>query len=632
MCGIAGFIAPENPSGPRDALGKVMTRLRHRGPDDEGICIPPGQRWPGAVGLANCRLAILDLSPGGHQPMVSVNGRWTLAFNGEIYNYRELRGELEGLGRQFRSHSDTEVLMQAFDEWGTAVLPRLSGMFAFAIYDREAERVTLARDPFGIKPLYYSRQETSLVFASEIPAVIEFPGLSRAVDFRRYHEFLVSGNSDYGDGTLLADVRQLPAGHFLEVPVSSPRSGVPTRYWQPDLSLELDCSFDQAAELVREAFLESMRLHLRSDVPLGFALSGGIDSSAVVMAARALLGKGTELHTFSFIPDDPRINEERHVDTVVRAADATGHKLRLTPDDLVRDIEHLAAIQGEPFASPVIYAQYRIFGLAREHGLKVVLGGEGADETLAGYDRYLPARLASLLRQGRLTGIARALHRPAVPIRGGRFRTLRSAISLALPPFLGLPARDIWSRQRGNNDWLDEQWFEERGVRAEPAWTPRSRRVLREMLDHNLRQSQVQALVRYQDRSAMAFSLENRVPFLSPRLVELLFSLPEEYLLAPDGTRKAVFRHAMRGLVPNQILDRRDKIGFSVPTVDWFNALRPWIAGRLDHVAELGGLKRTALQRRWREFSSAQRPMNPVLIWRCVSLSVWAERFGVKFN
>jgi asparagine synthase (glutamine-hydrolysing) len=632
MCGIAGYIASDNPSGPRDALPRVIARLRHRGPDDEGLCIPPDQRRPGAVGLANRRLAILDLSPAGHQPMTSADGRWTVTFNGEIYNYRELRTELEGRGRQFRSWSDTEVLMQGFAEWGTAILPRLTGMFAFAIHDRELERVTLARDPFGIKPLYYARTRDGLVFASEIPALLEFPGLSRAVDLGRYHEFLVSGNSDHGDGTLLADVRQVPAAHYLEVPISAPGAGLPTRYWQPDLDQELDCSFDQAAEQVREAFLESMRLHLRSDVPLGFALSGGIDSSAAVMAARAILGKEADLHTFSFIPDDPRINEERYVDLVVGAAGAIGHKLRLAPEELVREIDQLADIQGEPFASPVIFAQYRIFGLAREHGIKVVLGGEGADEMLAGYDRYLPARLASLLRQARLTGVARALHRPAVPIRIGRLRALRSAISLALPPAIGGPARTLWGRQRGNSDWLDERWFAERGVHAGTAWAPRSTRVLREMLDHNLRESQVQALVRYQDRDAMAFSVENRVPFLTPPLVQLLFSLPEEYILAPDGTRKAVFRRAMRGLVPDRILDRPDKIGFSVPKVAWFNALRPWIDARLSHVAELGGVNRRALERRWRDFSSAGQTLNPILVWRCVSLSVWAERYGVTFN
>ena len=179
---------------------------------------------------------------------------------------------------------------------------------------------------------------------------------------------------------------------------------------------------------------------------------------------------------------------------------------------------------------------------------------------------------------------------------------------------------------------MDEAWFAERGVRAAPAWGAEGPRVMRELLNHNLLDSQVPAMVRFEDRSAMSFSLENRVPFLTPQLVQLLYSLPEEYLVTPDGTRKAVFRHAMRGLVPDQILDRRDKVGFSIPAIDWFDSLQPWIAGRLEHVIGLGGVRRSALERRWKELGRVGRLANAPLIWRCVSLSLWAERFGARFN
>ena len=627
MCGIAGFVAPAHGSGHQSALRRALSALRHRGPDNEGVCIPPDQRWPGAVGLANCRLAILDLSPGGHQPMVSADGRWTLVYNGEIYNYRELRADLERLGHRFRSHSDTEVLVEGFAEWGPSVLPRLVGMFALAIHDRVSQRVILARDPLGIKPLYYALVGDALVFASEIPALLEFPGLSRAVDPLHYHDFLIRGNTDFGGGTLFADIRQLGAAHYLEVQVSDPRALAPIRYWEVDLDRQLTCSFDEAAVLVRDAFLESMELHLRSDVPLGFALSGGIDSSAVVMAARHLLGRGTELHAFSFIPDDPRIDEEPHIDAVIRAAGAVGHKLRLAPEELRRDIERLSAVQAEPFASPVIYAQYRVFGLADAAGVKVVLGGQGADEILAGYDRYFPARLASLLRQGKWSSMLRALRSPVTPYPGGAAAALRSAVALAVPGAVAGPLR----RRRASKGWLDEAWFAERGVHPAQPWTPQGRRVLREMLAFNLAESKVQALLRYEDRSAMAFSVENRVPFLSPTLVQLLFSLPEEYLIAADGTRKAVFRRAMRGLVPDTILDRRDKIGFSVPMARWFDALRPWIAERLDHVGGLPGLRSADIARQWRAVQARDPSADQWLVWRCVSLSTWAERFEVSF-
>ncbi len=628
MCGIAGFITRSSSGRQREALERALGRLRHRGPDDAGISIlppSPGDGQP-STGLGNRRLAILDLSPAGHQPMATADGRFTLVYNGELYNYGALRTELERLGHHFRSESDTEVLLQAFAEWGIAVLPRLAGMFAFAIHDRLEGRVVLARDPFGIKPLYYSVHADTLAFASEIPALLEFPGVSREVDARHYYDFLAAGNTDYGGGTLFADVRQLPAGHTLAVSLDRPGAGSPVPYWDLDLTQERDCSFAEAAALVRDAFLESMRLHLRSDVPLGFALSGGIDSSAVVASARHLLGPAAALHTFSFIPDDPTIDERQHVDAVVAATGATAHILRLSADDLRREIDRLSEIQAEPFASPVIYAQYRVLGLAHDHGMKVVLGGQGADEMLAGYDRYLPARIGSLLRQGHwLQAVAQARH-SATPYSGGTTGALRIAAGYALPAAWYVTARSRWRGLRGKEGWLDAAWFAERGVGPARLWAPRGRRVLREMLAHNLRESQIQALMRYEDRNAMAFSIENRVPFLSPAFAQLLFSLPEEYLLAKDGTRKAVFRQAMRGIVPDQVLDRKDKIGFSVPMRSWFAALRPWIAERLAHVGGLPGIESGEIEQRWASGA------DPYLVWRCVSLSTWAERFGARFT
>ena len=630
MCGIAGFVTRAFQPGHADALARALDRLQHRGPDDAGHSTHPAPPITDApcVGLGNRRLAILDLSPASHQPMVSHDGRWTLVYNGELNNYRELRTELERLGHTFRSPGDTEVLLSAFAEWGTAVLLRLVGMFAFAIHDRLERRVTLVRDPFGIKPLYYAIAGDNLVFASEIAAVLEFPGVGRTVDPRRYYDFLATANTDSGGGTLFADIRQLPAAHYMEVALDRPASGQPTCWWHLDLDRELDVSFEAAASLVREAFLDSMRLHLRSDVPLGFALSGGVDSSAVVSSARHLLGPAAELHTFSFIPADPLIDERRFSDAVVHSAGAVAHTLSLEAADLRRDIDTLSGIQAEPFASPVIYAQYRVLGQAREAGMKVVLGGQGADETLAGYDRYLPARLASLLRQGHWLRAVRSARHAVTPYSGGTFGALRVATGSALPDWLVVPVRNRWRQARGKAAWLDAGWFAERGVEPTPLWSAHGPRVLRAMLDHNLRESQIQALLRYEDRNAMAFSLENRVPFLTPALVQLLFSLPEEYLLAADGTRKAVFRQAMRGIVPDLVLDRRDKIGFSVPMRSWFAALHPWIAERLEHVGALPGVRAVEVQRRWR---GDGRPVDPYMVWRCVSLSTWAERFGARF-
>jgi asparagine synthase (glutamine-hydrolysing) len=456
--------------------------------------------------------------------------------------------------------------------------------------------------------------------------------VGRAVDPQHLQEFLLRSNTDYGDGTLLRDIRQVPSGHYLELPVADPRARRLQRYWSLDLRREVAWTFDEAAEQVRAQFLRSMRLHLRSDVPLGFALSGGIDSSAIVMAARHLLGPGHELQTFSFVPDDTRIDEERHVDAVGAAAGAVLHKFRLDAQELRCDIEALTALQGEPFANPVIYAQYRVMKLAASAGIKVVLGGQGADEMLAGYDHYLPARMASLLRQGRFVAAIRSARASVTPYPGGTRPLVKAAAVHALPAALVDAVVTRFGARRAVPDWLDQRWFDDRGVPPAPRWSAGGRHVMRALLGHNLLESRIQALMRYEDRNAMAFSLENRVPFLSAPLVETLFSLPEEYLLAADGTRKAVFRQAMRGIVPDSILDRRDKIGFSVPIAAWFEALRPWMAERLSLAAALPCLVRPQVELRKLALVSNRSRGDLFLIWRWVSLATWIEQAGATLE
>jgi len=633
VCGIAGFVTSSFSEELSRALKRALVRLAHRGPDDEGSASFPAQPTDGrpAVALGNRRLAILDLTRAGRQPMTSADGRWTLVTNGEIYNYLELRDELRRSGVAVRSKSDTEVLVAAWAAWGVACLPRLLGMFAMAVHDSATDTTYLARDPFGIKPLYWARCGPGLAFASEIRALLEFPGISRRVDPQRLHDFLTRSSTDSGGATLLADIRQVPAGCWLAVRGTKEALGEPERYWQLNLRSESELTFEEAAERVRAEFVESIRLHLRSDAKVGFALSGGLDSSAVVMASRGVLGPDGDIHAFSFIPDDRDIDEERHSDLVAHAAGAWVHKVRLSAQDLRHDAETLAEIQGEPFASPVIYAQYRVMKAASEAGLKVLLGGQGADEILAGYDRYLPARMASLLRRGRVVAAWRLGRDPVTQAPVGRVGAFSRALVRALPRVFETTARRIARPGDLHPAWLDAAWFAERGVGRQALWSARGLNVMREMLADNLLESQIQALMRYEDRNAMAHSVENRVPFLHVPLVELLFTLPERYLLAPDGTRKAVFRRAMRGIVPEPIVARTDKVGFSVPTVLWFEALRPWIADRLRLAGNIPGLVQTQVEMRRLTMLSSREWRDPLLVWRLVSLATWVERFEATF-
>jgi asparagine synthase (glutamine-hydrolysing) len=632
MCGIAGYVRGSDPRPVAAFQRSALRALAHRGPDDAGWLTDgdvgtgdaPGD--PGRWGLVHRRLAILDLSALGHQPMLSPDGRYAVVFNGEIYNYVELRRELEKEGACFVSQSDTEVLLRAYARWGPACLPRLVGMFAFAITDRDHRRMFLARDFFGIKPLYYARPGCGFAFASEIKALR--PVVSGRVRANRLFDYLRDGLTDHGGETLLEDVLQLPAAHWMEVDLDTATPSEPRRYWDIDLRHRADVSFPEAVTRVRELFLDSIRLHLRSDVPVGAALSGGIDSSAIVAAMRAADPRA-DLHTFSFVADDPAIGEEQYADLAAKSAGATAHKVRIEPGDLATDLDRLVAMQDEPFGSTSIYAQYRVFRLAAEHKIKVMLDGQGADELLAGYHGYFPERLGTLLGRGEwlkaYSFARRASKRPGV---GGRTALLARGLKRLLPGRVQSRSRALLDK----SSWLNGRWFAERDIDEAIEIRPGRRTDrLRDRLYRTLTRTSLPMLLRYEDRNSMAWSIESRVPFLTPALAEFVLSLPEEYLISPDGVTKHVFREAMRGIVPDAILDRRDKIGFATPEKKWLQELGPWVGDTLARVSRIPALDAAAVDREWRAVLAGTKPFD-WRVWRWVNLVHWAEAWDVRFE
>jgi asparagine synthase (glutamine-hydrolysing) len=642
MCGIAGVIGPGAIDIARPLLASPLKTLQHRGPDDHGWLLATRSGFRAGRGelppepfdalLLHRRLSILDLSDAARQPMTT-GDRFAVVFNGEIYNYLELREELIREGCTFRSLSDTEVLLHACVRWGPAALRRLVGMFAFALLDSRRRTLFVARDCFGIKPLYYAHSRGVFAFASEIKALLQLPFVRRRVNPHRLHEYLRFGRTDHGSETLFADVRQLPAAHHLEISLDDPRSADPVRYWDLDLRDRLDVSFEEAAAHLRELFLDSVRLHLRSDVPVGAALSGGIDSSAIVACMRTV-APNADLHTFSYIADEDDVNEERWVDLAAARTRALVHKTVATPEDLVADLDKLIHTQDEPFGSTSIYAQSRVFRLAREKGVSVMLDGQGADELLAGYRPYLAARLGTLFRKGQwLEAIRFARRAVQLPGSRGLLRLLAQAGKALVPA----GCRAMAHRLLGPSltpAWLNGRWFRECGVTGPttPAIGADSTDVLREQLRVTVLSTSLPMLLRYEDRNSMAVSIESRVPFLTPALAEFVLRLPEAYLIAPDGTSKSVFRRAMRGLVPDAILDRRDKIGFATPELRWLTALRPWVESTLasDRARAIPALNVLPMRREWGRVLEGRRPFD-FRIWRWVNLIRWAERFEVRF-
>jgi len=656
MCGIAGVVSHESSDALVQQVERTLIALAHRGPDDSGILVfapretvaftidgagrraelpTPPTADAASVVLGNRRLAIIDPTPGGHQPMVSADGRYALVVNGEIYNYLELRRELEARGRQFRSRSDTEVLLYALAEWGPACLPRLVGMFAFALLDRTSRRLLLARDPFGMKPLYYVTRPGSLAFASEIPPLLPLlEGRPRA-NVQRVYDYLESATTDCGDETMFAGVRALPSSHCVIVSLEHPDRLLPVAYWKPDLDRTLDLSYSDAARQLRQLFLESVSLHLRSDTRVGTLLSGGLDSSSLVMAMRHLRGPELAIDTFSYIGEQDAINEEPWIDRVNAAAGATPHKVRLRAEDWASDADHLIESQNEPFASPAIYVQHRVFRRAAETGVKVTLDGQGGDELLAGYRSHWVARLTSMLERAR-AGQAVRFVRHMARLHQTYDPAVRQVVFQALKEALPTGVRSVLRRVRDRDPaWISASWCRRHGVaqQVHHGSLARGSQRLRGVLWRDAQRGKLPALLRYADRNAMAHSVESRLPFLTPQLAEFLLALPEEFLIGPDATSKRVFREAMRGLVPEEVLARKDKIGFSVPVRAWLPAI-PAVLELLHCAAQLPPVEGAMILPAITQLRAGRElpPTLSFLMWRLATFAAWARRFDVLLD
>jgi len=643
MCGIFGWIpsAGLETSQAVRAAGRLCAALAHRGPDDRGWAVyGTGGRLLGTEAdsrgldsaafellLGHTRLSIIDRSPAGHQPMRSPDGRYALVYNGEIYNYRELRNELERLGAVFRSQTDSEVLLHALIQWGTGCLVRLTGMFAFAFFDAEDRTLLLGRDFFGIKPLYYHHGSGGFFFASEIPALLAFPSIHAEPAAQQVYNYLCFDRYDKGGETFFKHIRQVPPGHVLRF--SFRQDGEPTLapYWKPDLAMRSRLSFEEAAARLRELFLDSVRLHLRSDVPVGVALSGGIDSSSVACAVRHLQPEA-ELHAFSFIAKNSAESEERWAALAARHTNAIRHIVEVEPHELARDMDDLIRVQGEPFGSTSIYAQYRVFRLAGEQGISVTLDGQGADELLAGYWGYPGERMATLLCKGDVAGAVRFFRAkknwPGCSAKQILLRTVREFTPNRLMPLaLAIAGRTPTPA------WLDARALRREGVLFNVSderalLYPGERDRVRQTLAAQIIREGLQQLLRHGDRNAMAHSVESRVPFLTREIAEFCLSLPEEYLIDMNGRTKSVFREAMRGMVPDAVLDRRDKIGFATPERKWLDVLTPWVEETLSAAGDIPYIVPGALQKEWKDIKAKAKPFNS-RVWRWLNYIRWVQ-------
>lgn len=568
MCGIAGIVGR---TGVRqDAVRHMLGLMAHRGPDGEGVWSGEG----GRVHLGHRRLAVIDPSAAGAQPMTSADGAVALSFNGEIYNYRELRQRLSAENAAFRTDSDTEVLLQAYLQWGEAALSELNGMFAFCLYDSRCRRMICARDRFGEKPLLFAVTPDYVAFASEYKALLALDGVDGQINEQRLLSFLDQPRQGLDEGveTVFAGIRQVRGGEVLSLDVDSLAVSV-RRYWTLTPSRDGEgLNSADAAVRFRELLTDSIRLRMRSDVPLGSCLSGGLDSSSIVCLSRALIGPERPYHVFvGRFPGSP-VDEGAYADQVVRHAGATAHEVVPDGDDFIASLTDFMRMNELPVGSASQFAQWRVFQTAKQAGVTVLLDGQGGDEILGGYEQYFGPYLASLRAAGESRRAAleeaaiRARYPLALPDAGQRLKR-------ALPPGV----RSGLARVMGRGS--DFRF----GVRADVAGGRRHAGLpgldpLRRALYADCFDGFLSTLLRYGDRNSMAHSREVRLPFLDHRIAEFVFSLAPSHLMGEARTKR-LLRDAMTGVVPDSIVTRWNKQGFLPPQDDWLDGA---LGGRID--------------------------------------------------
>jgi len=618
MCGIAGIYNLNGEPPDRAVLSRMAGAIAHRGPDGERFYVE------GGLGLAHRHLRIIDLSDAAMQPMPNEDGSLQLIFNGEIYNYVELRPQLEAKGHRFLSHSDTEVLLHAYEEWGTDCLSRFNGMFAFALWDSRKQRLFIARDRLGVKPLYYRWHGGSLVFASEIKALLSHPGIEARPHLPAIAEYM---NAMYttGEHTWFSGIKRLLPGHFM---VAEPAGLRVEKWWDvPDIEDPPGRHMEKYyIDTTRELLEDSVRLRLRSDVPLGAHLSGGIDSSAVVaLLSKQLRPLGEPVRTFSGAFQEGEAYDERRYINLVARRYKTDHRETIPClHDLPALFDKMVWHMDEPAAGPGILLQWEVCALSRESGVTVINGGQGGDEAWAGYFGYIPAYLRTLLRQApRNPRLLANLATDAVKMI--RRDSTRSAMSRALRG--GRRGRLQASSTLG--DWAGERFGEQLVEMLEPSIPDESRSTPRTPLAAATSQDMkwyLPSLLHVEDRTSMAFSLESRAPLLDYRLIEHAATVPSA-LKMKGLTTKYVLREAVRDLLPPAIYRRTDKMGMPTPVAPWFRGeLSSWVRSQLLSEECSGLLSLRYVEQAVAEHTSGKRDRSND-IWKALNVEAWWRVF-----
>ena len=632
MCGFTGVYRLDGTEVPVDLVRAMNATLIHRGPDDQGLTAirtDTGRsfRAGDAAGcnlvLAGRRLSIIDLSPAGRMPMSSQNETIWLVYNGEIYNYRELRTELESLGHIFRSGTDTEVIIEAYAEWGTECLDRFNGMWAFALYDCLKRRLFCSRDRFGIKPFYFSFDGTAFVFGSEIKSILAHPGLTFQPNPQAMFNYLARSYR-FVDGrptTFFQGIQQIEPGCSLLVD----ENGIEIfNYWRlhPDDIVEPGYTEDQYVSRYLELLEDSVRLRLRSDVAVAAQLSGGLDSSAVAALAARRLGHG--LPVFSACYDEKPFDERDFIDPTVRLINAGFTPIFPRPDGLLEELPRMIRAFDEPICTVTFFAHWQVMAEVHRQGFKVILNGHGADELAAGYYDHFLHHFGDLRQQG-ANGLLDAEVQSWLANHGqersGHLKEYFRLLDLGRPymedylkhfrPYenaLGPALKSIKVEPKPNQDIFET--------------------LLTNRLYNELRHETLPAVLKAEDRVSMAFSIESRLPFLDYRLVEFMFSVPNA-LKIKKGLGKYIQRQALTGVIPEMVRTRHEKVGFNAPSETWFRTHLGQSFENILHdsgLFDMGLLDRAGFSQLWEEHRSGNANHYQYL-WQVLNLDIWLREY-----
>lgn len=596
MCGFVGAFGLAN----KDILYRMNDAIKHRGPDGEGVFIDDNYM------AAHRRLAIIDLSENGHQPMVYKN--LVIVFNGEVYNFEEIKSELVANNYSFSSATDTEVILKAYDFWGESCLDKFNGMFAFAIWNQETETLFCARDRVGVKPFYYyyDKDNHILVFASEIKAILQTQLKKWTPNDEIIKEYLYYGLIDHREDTFYKDIKRLNAGHKL---IISKSEFTIREFWTPETYVKSK-SVNDGVTLFKDLLSDSVRLNLISDVSVGTSLSGGLDSTTIASIINKLNGNNGKQETFSYTSQFKAFDESSYIKDFINSYNIQHHEIQKTADDFWNQLRKLVYYQEEPFVSSGMFAGYSVMEEAHNQNVKVMLNGQGADEILGGYRKYRIFYIKEMLKKFNFIKSISAIF--ALRNQSGKSYNRKDDLKKISNMFLKKNTSNIQA-------YLNNEMFI--NMRS-PIKSPTS---FQEMLICDIKHTSLPGLLRYEDKNSMAWSIEARVPFLDHRLIQFCLELPIEMKMNASWS-KWILRESMKGILPDSITKRRDKMGFATEQSIWLYHNKAKIRAIFED-ENVKCHQYVNIKNLLEDFDDLIDPKKGNNIWRIINLELWLREF-----